>query len=176
VLGYEHGAHIAAIVASDVNTAVLPLAKRNLGLLTAQGLSQRLAELQQLYETYQKSAHAEALASARRLQAKVPDIPTYVFATDVMDAAAIRAGLNGRSPDIVFSDIPYGSLTSWQSEVENKDPIWHMLTSLRSVLAPQAVVAIASDKGQKVMHEGYERLTHFQLGKRRVWLGRPLPL
>ena len=174
VLGFLHGREIEEIVVSDVNTAVLPLAQRNLNLLTQSGLSQRIAELQQLYDTYQKPSHAEALASARRLQASLPRraISTEVFAADVMDGEAIRLGLNGRSPDIIFSDIPYGWLTTWQSQKVN--PIWQMLESLRPVLSPEAVVAIVTDKSQKVAHEGYVRLQKFQVGKRRVWLGRPL--
>ena len=174
VLGFLHSGMIGEIVVSDVNTAVLPLAQRNLNLLTQAGLLQRRAELQQFYDAYQKPSHAEALASVHRLEMALPlhKIPVQVFAADVMDGEAVRAGLNGRSPDIVFSDIPYGWLTAWQSE--NNDPVWQMLESLRPVLSPNAVVAIAADKGQKVVHEGYERLEKFQVGKRRVWLGRPL--
>ena len=180
VLGYWHGWQMGEIVVSDVNTAVLPLAQRNLNLLTTAGLTERIAELQLLYGLYQKSAHAEALASAERLQTRHQRylgghvIRTQVFAADVMDGAAIMAGMNGRSVDIVISDIPYGWLTAWHTDDADKSPVWQMLETLRFVLAPNAVVAIAADKQQKVAHEGYERLDKFQVGKRRVWIGRPL--
>jgi hypothetical protein len=180
VLGYLHGRQIAAIVASDVNTAVLPLAQRNLNLLTELGLATRIAELQQLYAAYQKSSHVEALASAARLQKRLQGylrghvISTQVFAADVMDGEAIKMGLNGRSPDIVFSDIPYGWLTDWQIEDGDKSAVWQMLESLHSVLSPEVVVAIAADKRQKIRHEAFVRLEKFQVGKRRVWIGRPL--
>jgi hypothetical protein len=84
------------------------------------------------------------------------------------------AGVNDRSIDIVISDIPYGWLTDWHTDDVNKSPAWQMLETLRFVLSPAAVVAIAADKQQKVAHEGYERLDKFQVGKRRVWIGRPL--
>jgi tRNA G10 N-methylase Trm11 len=180
VLGYWHGRQMQEIVVSDVNTAVLPLAQRNLSLLTALGLAERIAELQQLYVTYQKASHAEALASAARFQERHQRylgrhvISTHLFAADVMDRAAIMTGVNGRSIDMVISDIPYGWLTTWHTDDVNKSLVWQMLENLRFVLSPAAVVAIAADKQQKVAHEGYERLDKFQVGKRRVWIGRPL--
>jgi hypothetical protein len=179
VLGFLHGQQVAEMVGSDVNTAVLPLAQRNLSLLTNEGLLQRIAELQQLHKSYKKPSHAEALASARRLRAKLQEslperaISVKVFVADVMDGEAIRVGLNGRSADIIFSDIPYGWLTAWHSE--NTNPIWQLLESLRSLLAPGAVVALVTDKQQKVAHERYVRLETFRVGKRRVWIGRPFP-
>ena len=177
VLGHLHGAQIEEIVASDVDTAVLDLAQRNLGLLTQAGLDQRKTALQHLYATYQKPSHAKALASARRLQMHLPEqaIPSWIFTADVMDEAAIWSGLNGRSVDIVFSDIPYGWLSAWHQETMHKNPVWHMLQALRPVLAPDAIVAIAADKSQKIVHEAYRRLEKFRVGKRQVWLGRPLP-
>lgn len=176
VLGFLHGQQIAEIVVSDVNTAVLTLAQRNLSLLAPTGLARRIVDLQNLYDTYQKPSHAAALASAERLWKQLPQrsILTKVFAADAMDEGALKAGLNGRVPDIVFSDIPYGWLTRWQSDDEAKSPVWQLLESLRSVTAADTVVAIAADKRQKVAHEGYERLQKFQIGKRQVWIGRPL--
>jgi hypothetical protein len=180
VLGYRHGRQIGEIVGSDVNTAVLPLALRNLNLLTMAGLTERIVELQQLHSQYQKPAHAEALVSAEQLQERHEhylaghEIATQVFAADAMDKAAIMAGLNGRSVDMVISDIPYGWLTDWHTNEPDRSPIWQMLETLRFVLSTGAVVAIAANKQQKVAHEGYERLDKFQVGKRRVWIGRPM--
>ena len=180
VLGYWYGRQMGQIVVSDVNTAVLPLAHRNLNLLTATGLAERISELQQLYRLYQKPAHAEALASAERLRVRHQHylgehvIANQVFAADIMDRAAMISGVNGRSVDMVISDIPYGWLTDWHTSDADKSPVWQMLETLRFVLSTDAVVAIAADKQQKVAHEGYERLDKFQVGKRRVWIGRPL--
>jgi hypothetical protein len=168
------------IVASDVNVAVLPLAQRNLNLLTAVGMAERIVGLQQLYALYQKPSHAEALASAERLQERLQHylrgyvIPIRLFAADVMDREAVITGVNGRSIDIVISDIPYGWLTAWHTDDTTKSPVWQMLETLRFVLSPEAVVAIAADRQQKVAHEGYQRLDKFQVGKRRVWIGRPM--
>jgi hypothetical protein len=75
---------------------------------------------------------------------------------------------------MVISDIPYGWLTDWHTNEPDRSPIWQMLETLRFVLSTGAVVAIAANKQQKVAHEGYERLDKFQVGKRRVWIGRPM--
>jgi hypothetical protein len=45
-----------------------------------------------------------------------------------------------------------------------------MLDALRRVLASDSVVAIASDKSQKIAHEHYRRVGQFGVGKRHVTL------
>jgi hypothetical protein len=50
------------------------------------------------------------------------------------------------------------------------DPLRNLLGSLRGVLSPDSVVAIASDKSQKAQHESYQRLEQFNVGKRRIAL------
>ena len=48
--------------------------------------------------------------------------------------------------------------------------IWSMLDALRCVLTSNSVVAIASDKSQKIAHEHYRRVERFGVGKRHVTL------
>jgi hypothetical protein len=43
-----------------------------------------------------------------------------------------------------------------------------MLDALLGILSPSGIVAIASDKDQKVRHQRFQRLEQFQAGKRRV--------
>jgi hypothetical protein len=45
-----------------------------------------------------------------------------------------------------------------------------MLGALTPLLARGAVVAVASDKGQRPRHPGYRRLEWWQVGHRRVEL------
>jgi hypothetical protein len=49
-----------------------------------------------------------------------------------------------------------------------------MLDALAEVLSPSSIVAIASDKQQKVSHAGYQRLEQFQIGRRRVVILKPV--
>jgi 23S rRNA (guanine2535-N1)-methyltransferase len=79
--------------------------------------------------------------------------------------------------DVVLTDVPYGQRSQWQIDSldPTQSPIGAMLNALQSVLHAGSIVAIASDKQQKVRHDGYERVERFQIGKRQVVLLKPRP-
>ncbi len=126
---------------------------------------------------YGKQSHREALASAQRLRDRIGvisqahPIKTSVFQASALDGAALRSHFAGKTADIVFTDVPYGQHSQWQNADSN--PIGAMLDALLGILSPTSIVAIASDKQQKVAHERYQRLDHFQIGKRRVVILKP---
>lgn len=180
-LVYLHGEHIASIAASDIDAGALSLARRNLDLLTLSGLDRRIAELELLWADYGKRSHEEALESAERLRERLRilaerrAIPVSVFQADAMDVLSLVEALGVQSVDIVVTDVPYNRLSVWQGDAvatAMADPLWRMLEALRPVLAPGAVVAIASDKGQTPAHDAYRRVDRFQIGKRRIVLLR----
>lgn len=180
-LGLLHGAHIGAILASDVDEAALKTARRNLGLLIPAGLDRREAEIRALLEQYGKDSHREALRSVavfRQYLEQAAPIATRAFAANALDAGEISAGLAGQRVDLVLADVPYGHLSQWRTPVNppedaaRQTPLWHMLDALLAVLPSGALVAVALDKSQKAAHGGYRRVEHFQVGKRRVALLR----
>ncbi len=179
VLGYLHGEAIRAIVASDVEAESVRAAQRNLGLLSVKGLEGRIAEITALLNQYGKESHREALESARtlhkRIQVLAAEHPLQldVFQADVFDRQALREHFQSQKVEIVFSDIPYGLRSRWQTSAAVQNPLWLMLDNLLELLTPESVVAIAADKGQKPLHEGYQRLDQFQVGKRRVTILQP---
>jgi tRNA G10 N-methylase Trm11 len=143
-------------------------------LLTPAGLDRRINQITDLFSQYGKPSHQEALESAHRLRERLvafdmPEVRT--FQASALDAGALRERLAGNRVDIVFTDVPYGQHSQWQGAGAN--PIHAMLDALLSVLSSDSVVAIASDKGQKVAHKQYQRLEHFQIGKRRVVILKP---
>jgi hypothetical protein len=77
---------------------------------------------------------------------------------------------------MVIADVPYGIRSAWSggAGVETADPLWLLIESLKPVLAPNAVVAIASDKAQRARHVAYVRREWFQIGKRRIELLSPI--
>jgi len=79
-----------------------------------------------------------------------------------------------KSVDIVFTDVPYGQHSNWLDAAERSNPLWSMLDALLGVLSQSSIVAVVSDKGQKVSLEGYQRLERFQVGKRRVLILKPI--
>lgn len=182
-LGFLHGVSIASILASDIDHAILDLARRNLSLLTPGGLQQRQQELHHLYRQFGKESHAQALESALRLYRRLsslPDgfLPSRVFHANGLDSAAVGRELQRQPPDLVISDIPYGWMTGWQTppmtEPNYPQPAVQLLEALHPWLPPGALVIIASDKRQKIAHERFQRVERFQVGKRQVTLLRAI--
>jgi hypothetical protein len=179
-LGLLHGKQLTAVIGSDADREVLRIAERNLWLLTPAGLQQRLDALAHMHDAYGKSSHADAIASARRLEAMLadPPVPALWFQADALDPAAVQRGLESTTvplADVIFADVPYGSKSFWKDGQSDTgpDPLWRLLEALRPVLAPGAVVAIATTKEQRLRHEAYVRREWFQIGKRRIELLAP---
>ena len=180
VLAYLHWNRIAAITASDVDAGVITLAKRNLSLLTDQGLDKRIAEIGAMYSAYGKESHAGALESANRFHRqliqylKSHKIHTHVFLAEGTEPQPVQKEKGGSGIDIVLADVPYGWHSTWQDTADKKplSPIWRMLDALRPILSHASVIAIAADKGQVIRHDGYQRLERFQVGKRQIVLIR----
>lgn len=176
VLAYLHGEMLREVVGSDIDEDAVTLAAQNLGLLRPAGLDGRIAHLQTLFAQYGKPSHSDALLSAGRMRAQVDRLgalQTRTFCASALDADALLSGLRQSKVDIVFTDIPYGQHSQWQGA--GNAPVHAMLTALIPTLSPVAVVAIASDKQQKIVHAQYQRVEHFQIGKRRITILKPIP-
>jgi hypothetical protein len=176
VLAYLHRKSIREIIASDVDEKAVELAKRNLVLLDVAGMDERIDELSKMLEQYGKTSHEDALKSAHRLKEKLSGqhpLETSLFQASATDDKSILRNIKPKSVDIVFTDVPYGQQSNWQNS-DLSNPLWSMLDALPGVLSQSSIVAIVSDKGQKVSHDGYQRLERFQLGKRRVIILKPV--
>lgn len=181
-LAYEHWPSIQEIIGSDIDHQAVAVSQRNLELLTPEGLSSRMSELDHLYRTYGKPSHQEALKSAEKLQRQVTDwteqhpIRTRVFQASAFDGQAMASQLDGVRVDIVLTDVPYGQHSAWQSNRGDppENPVYAMLTALLGVLHAGSIVAVVSNKQQKVAHDDFERVQRFKLGKRQITLLKPL--
>ncbi|MCL4261844.1 MAG: hypothetical protein KJ069_01445 [Anaerolineae bacterium] len=180
VCAWLHWPHIKAISGSDVDADALSFAARNLGLLTAVGLHNRIAEIETLHAVYGKASHADALQSAARLQQQLRQnlahhaIETRLFAANALQPDDLRRELVGQSVDIIVADVPYGRRANWQGvTTDTADLLWQLLDSLLVVLSPHTLVAIAADKAQTCRHDQYRQQARFQIGKRRVFLLQP---
>lgn len=181
VLGYLHGEHIREIIASDIDEKAVALAKRNLGLLHSEGLTIRIGELSAMLEQYGKESHREALQSASALKERLSiltenhSLKTNVFQANAMDRKTMSAHIQPGSVDIVFTDVPYGRHSQWQDTDLSapSNPLKSMLDVLQDIVSASSILAIASDKQQKVSHERFQRIEQFQVGKRRVVLLKP---
>lgn len=174
-LGFLHGEWIGSITAADIDSQAITLAQRNLSLLTLDGIDRRIAEIELMLAQYGKLSHTDALRSAKNLRAVIAQqgqsIPTRTFQADVLDSEALRCRLGDQPVELVISDIPYGQLSTWRTPREENPafpPLQRMLGTLLAVLKPGALVAIATDKRQKVAHPAFHRAGHFRIGKREV--------
>src|SRR5574341_1384699 len=182
VLAYLHWHSFREVIGSDVDRKTVRVAGQNLSLLSVNGLDKRIKEISEMLRLYGKESHKEALESAHRLRNRIgmltKDHPleTRAFQANALDSETLRENLKGVTVDIVFVDVPYGLHSEWQHQASGSEldhPLWRMLDALLGFLMPTSVVAVVSDKRQKAAHEGYQRLEHFQVGKRRVMLLKP---
>ncbi|CAG1001929.1 MAG: hypothetical protein IAE83_05880 [Anaerolinea sp.] len=183
-LAYLHWTRITHLWGSDIDSHAITLAARNLSLLTLEGFDQRISDLEALLKQFGKDSHAEALKSAYRLKAGLIRrqeshlMGTTLFQADALNPMEIAQKMNGHKVDLVITDVPYGRLSGWQTTgdaLEAPNPaIPQLLESLQPILQPQSIVAICADKQQKVVHPEFRRVDHFQIGKRRIVLLRPL--
>lgn len=181
VLGYLHSEYIREIIASDIDETAVAVAGRNLGLLHNEGLDRRIRELSAMLEQYGKESHREALQSASALKEKLSglresnSIKTKTFQANATDQKGISSHIPPGSIDIVFTDVPYGRHSQWQDTDLNapSSPLSSMLDALLEIVSPSSILAIASDKQQKISHERYQRIEQFQVGKRRVVILKP---
>ncbi len=172
VLGFLHRESIAKLLASDVDPDIIPLAEKNLAMLSPAGLARRQTELEDLGRRFGKESHREALAASKRLSRALGPSPSplevQVFRADILTGSR-ENGIPDATADIVLADVPYGRHARWQiPSAEKRDPLWLLMENLRQTLSSGGVLAVASDKGQRARHELYERVEHFQIGKRTI--------
>ena len=181
VLTYLHRKHIREIIASDVDEKAVELAKRNLELLSVPGIDQRIGEITKMVDQYNKDSHREALTSAQILRNKLTGFVTEsplrikVFQASALDREIILHNIKANSVDLVFTDVPYGQHAQWHGagSGETSNSLWSMLDALIGILSSSSLLAIVSDKRQKATHERFQRVEHFQIGKRRVVMLKP---
>ncbi len=179
VLGFLHRAFIRSITASDIDPAVIPLAEKNLGLLSAPGIERRREELAAMHREFGKPSHAEAVAAAERLRSGIPapsgseSIEVRVFVADALAKSGSARPSPAAPADIVFTDVPYGRHSQWTESAECPNPMERLLENLLPALHPDGLVAVVSDKQQKASPGRYDRIEKFQIGKRMAVIWKP---
>ncbi|MCK4981215.1 MAG: hypothetical protein KAS62_12515 [Candidatus Delongbacteria bacterium] len=168
-LGFLHSDKINKIICSDINEEILNFAKKNLALLNLEGIDKRITEIGKMSAEFNKDSHKEALKSAKRLRNNISNntIETKCFSQNILSADAIKE-LNNEHIDIIFADIPYENLESWQGTEAGSNEIEIMLDNLLKIVNPDSLVVIASTKKQIVEHGKYSRVKKMTIGKRKI--------
>ena len=144
LVGLLHGDRLGGLVGADIDPGAVALCAQNLALLDSTGLEARAAQLRDDLVAYGKSSHRVALRSAEEIRARLPPVSLqrHTFVADAADPEALRTGLAGMQPALVLTDVPYGERSAWRGR--GSTPA--LLASLATVLAPGALVALATAK------------------------------
>lgn len=169
-LGFMLGNKISSIYASDISADAVELAKENLNLLTEQGLNNRKSQLIEMYNEFGKESHKEAVISADNLLKQIYSqnqlIDCSVFSADVTKQNSLLQ--KNFKADIIFTDIPYGNLVSWSDNSHHA--IDKLLDTVACVLNKNSIIAISSDKAQKITNAEYKVIRKIIVGKRKIEL------
>ncbi|MER7007999.1 rRNA methyltransferase [Dactylosporangium sp. NPDC000555] len=173
VLAFLHRRAVNEVIASDINGDPVALARQNLTLLTQAGLSARAADLAELAERYGKSSHEESVAATGRLARQLTrdggDVPSVAQVADAFDPAQLAAVLDGRTPHLVITDVPYGEQTEWHG-ANAESGTAGMVRAVASVLPADAMIVVAA-RGRRVpLGDGIRPTQKFKIGTRAVAL------
>ena len=190
VLGFLCGDYISSIYASDISVDIVALAQSNLNLLHPEGLLARKMQLKELYQKYNKPSHLAAINSVESLANLINCRDTLIncttFSADVMNHNALSN--QHFKADIVITDVPYGNLVTWADKrtslytndcspvqgvllkhcLNHVPPIDTLLHNITRFLHEDSVVAICSDKSQKIANPQFRRVKKIQAGKRKI--------
>ncbi len=176
VVGLLHGRRIRRMIGSDINAEVLGIAGKNLSLLREEGLKQRTEQLKELLALYHKPSHQDALESADRLRELIRMSrleETICFQTDITQPQPEESLASCTGTQIVMTDLPYGDMVSWSGG--SQAPVEDFFNGIHAILDPAgSVVAVISDKGQKLKHDRFKRIQQLKIGKRQVAIFEPL--
>ncbi|SDZ42223.1 RRNA methyltransferase AviRa [Evansella caseinilytica] len=174
VIGFLYREKIERVYGTEIDIKAVGYAKRNLNLLTSNGLFQRKKNILQNYNKFGKVSHLEALQSVKRL------ISTTLDSNHIKDIQCLDWDITSSKPpvfrniNIVITDLPYGNMAIWKG-TKNMNPIEQMLKNVYYTLdLNNAVVSIICDKNQKVEHEWFEQVKRLKHGKRQFTFLRPV--
>lgn len=166
VLGFLNQDTIGRIIGSDIDIEILDVAKKNLSLLSKEGMDKRILEIDQMIASYQKQSHIEAKQSAIKLKGLIKtNIDYEVFQCDALKAIDLKI-----RPDIIIADVPYGNIVSWEGNEENV--IDKLLDALYKVSSSDTIIGLCMNKKQKIRNEKFASLEKQQIGKRRFQILR----
>lgn len=171
VLGLLNPNIIENILGSDISKEAILLAQDNLSLLTIEGILKRKNQIDEMVINFNKQSHKDALLSAEVFLdiARKKHIKTKsnCFTADVLNPAEFEK-LNFKT-DILITDVPYGNLVSWNDDNEN-NAINILLDNIIPVIHTDSIIAISTDKSQKVKNEKFIRHDKLKIGKRVIYI------
>jgi 23S rRNA (guanine2535-N1)-methyltransferase len=151
------------------------LSRRNLRLLTGEGLGERAAELTDLADRFDKPSYEAKAAAAARLARQLTrtggDVPSVAGVADAFDSGQLVPVLGGRTPQMVITDVPYGEQTDWAGPAVGAG-VPGMARAVASVVPAETVIIVAV-RGRRVpLGDVVPPVQRFKVGTRSVAIVR----
>ena len=167
---FLHGEEISKIYASDVDETIISLAKRNLTLLSKEGIDDRIREIQKMAADFGKESHSDALKSALNLRSMLEkmdkSIENKCFVSDVTKNRTLIA--SAHNVNIIITDLPYGNIVNWNSMQDEKEAVENLLDNVLQIISKESVIAMISKSKTKIKHKDYKQVERFVIGKRQI--------
>lgn len=160
VLGFFHSNKIKLLCGSDIDENMVWHAKKNVSLLSTEGLNSRKAELETLYDNFGKPSHKDALSSIEVLKKQlIRPVKANIFVADCTKE------LPKLCPNLIITDVPYGNLVEWNDTTTLS--LDRMLEQLAKTSDQKIILVLSMDKKQKVNTNSWTRLEKHVIGKRK---------
>lgn len=170
-IGFLYYNQVFELIATDFDDEVLETAKKNLSLLSREGLDRRKKEIEGYIQAYGKDSHRQALKSIDYLETLIGEknIEIHCMQRDITDMREIPI----EDVNVIITDIPYGNIVDWEGV--NKNPIENLFENCYKALDKKSsVLVIVADKKPELKHKLFQRVQYFKLGKRQIAFFEPL--
>lgn len=175
-ISFLHGEDISKVYASDVDETVIPLAQKNLSLLSKEGMAERIIEIQKMIAEYGKESHSQALESSLKLRSLIErrddSIEVKCFVSDITQNNNLVNTVH--DVNIIITDLPYGEIVNWNSMEDEKGAVEKLLDNVLQVMSNDSVIAIVSNSKSKIKHKSFKQVERFVIGKRQITILKPI--
>lgn len=153
---------ISKIYGSDINDEVINVARKNLRLLTIEGIKKRENEIQHLLDNYDRESYKIGLQQITIFKDIVnKDLDFELFKRDLFEES-VKSDIKA---DIIIMDLPYNNLVNYQGNY-SKNKLEEQIVSLTQ---KNTIIAVIKNKAQKLtINSTLQRLEKIKTGKRVI--------
>lgn len=175
VLGFLYSTNLNKVYGTDIDDKAIQYAHQNLNFLTSDGLMQKTRELKTRYNNLSNTFNEKSIQSSERLAAMIRGSEKTQN-----NICCKRWDITSSTPpsfqrvNVVITDLPYGNMTYWEGN-KSDNPINKMLSNIYEILdLENSIIAIISDKQQKIKHEKFFQIKRLKHGKRQFTFLKPM--
>ncbi len=168
VLGMMCQPKINCLYGSDINENCIEAARCNMSLIKKEGLLKSTNKfLSEKSATPQRRIELEKSIEKLMPYLVNPEIRFDIFSHDIL----VNSPDINEKIDYVFADIPYGTMTDWESDEFLSDkPVDSLLHNIVPILNNNSIVTICGTKDIKIKSDIFRRVCKIKAGKRLIYM------